>query len=304
MFGTRNPSTRTRSRLFKIKLVCKLNLLLVTLVCFSFFTTIYLAQSQSSYVSILSHGVITYNDDQDLVLKYATDFEDAVKIADRELNLPIPHLFEFAANHQGDGDGNGGARIWVEETFAHSGNKCIGMELFDITLSRRNEFNILNIQELSGDEIFVSVWFWLPSDWELHSPTYNSYAIMTLFGQQGNPWCPYLELRIYQDIDQPIFDIGVMGRDINNEVVYYSRVENFPLPRGRWFNTKYHIVTHPTEGAVKVWMDDQLVCDISGLVLPKVTGDYKITIAKIYHELSDTTPHQLWVDDFEIWGKP
>ncbi len=242
-----------------------------------------------------------------MVVKYSTDFEDAVKVDLHHLNLPIEHWFEFAADFTGTGNGNGGARMWVNTNIAHGGTKSLGMELFDITLSRRNEFNILNVQNLAGDEIFVSVWLYLPSTWSLHVPgiDWNWCSLMEIYFDHPN-YLPNAELVVYQpDITKPVFDIAVGGRDINNNGFTLNRISNFPLPRGRWFNVQYYLLRHTTNGAIKVWVDGKLICDVTGIQTKAVgsTG-YHISPGKIYHHPQETAGHRLYVDDLQIYGKP
>lgn len=136
-------------------------------------------------------------------MKYSTDFEDVVKVDNWHLSIPIDHSFRF--------EGEGGARMGMETSFARSGSKCVGMELTDITKSRRNEFNIENMQNLAGQELYVSVWLYLPSDWVLHAPDDNWYSIAQPSYDVNPPnYHPYTEVHINQpNVEVEEFDVEV-----------------------------------------------------------------------------------------------
>lgn len=103
---------------------------------------------------------------------YATSFEGVRTQDAHRLAWDMPHWFEFAARHRedgGHGDGEGGARMWVETAFARTGSNCIGMELFDIATSRRCEF-VIYPEEWVGNEYYVECWLHLPATWGLFAP--------------------------------------------------------------------------------------------------------------------------------------
>lgn len=282
---------------------------LVILLGFSSLTSAHLVQSlaraQSSTKTIASYGRIT-SEPNGLVLKYATDFEDTIKVDDHHLNLPIEHRFNFAGT-LADGlwhSGEDGARFWVETDFAHSGTRSIGMELFDITKARRNEFNIAKANELLGEEIMVSVWLFLPSDWMLYAPGSGNrwYEFMNPYAEGGPDWVPKMHFHIYQPIEnQPAFSMGVLMRDKDNVKSMPLYVSDFPLPRGRWFNVRFYLLRHHTDGIIKIWFDGKLVGNKTGLVT-KDENSYTLIVAKIYHDLTDSVPHKIWVDDLELWS--
>ena len=237
-------------------------------------------------------------------LKFRTDFETVTKDSGSHLDMGIPNYFYFGET--------GGANMWMEgldrvtpSVTPHSGSRCVGMELTDITRSRRNEFNLMDLRSLAGDDVLISAWFYLRSDWGLHSPIDgNWYEFAALLGQMSDPWLPYLVIHIGErgmGGGSGIFDAYVRTRRLDDVLETLSEVRNFPLPRGRWFNIKYELHRREVNSSVKVWIDNMLVCDVSSVALPLATGNYKVTIGKIYHDTGDTTPHYLWVDDLEIW---
>jgi hypothetical protein len=277
--------------------------ILLFLLYYCLIASIHLARAQSTATPIQAQGRIVYDEHFGLILKYDTDFEDVTKIDDSKLSLTIEHSFEFG--------GDGGASIWIEGmdrqdgATPHSGTRCVGMELTDVTKSRRCEFNLQHMMELVGDEVYVSVWLYLPSDWALHGSGWNWYAIANPFFDYNPPnYIPYTEIHINQpNVNIEKFDVEVMGRDVNFNRYTIDTVSNFPLPRGRWFNLEWYLYRHETNGKLRVWFDGQLISDRSGLTT-KFTDDYLTCVGKIYHDTSDTTTHQIWVDDLEIYGSP
>ena len=270
-----------------------------------------LSQSSIEY-AVTPNNPITPDDpitlgEWDPISKYKTDFETVTKVSEHHLDLSIPHNFYF--------EEEGGASFWVEGVdrvdgpAPHSGSRSIGMELTDITKSRRNEFNIYNMRSIAGDDVLVSVWLYLPFDWGLHAPSidWNWYELAVPLGQTAQPFLPYIPIHIGEQGvggGSGIFDAHVRMRGLDNVLVTLDGVTNFPLPRGRWFNLKWELHRKDVDSSIKVWLDNQLICDASGFDLPLVTGEYKITIGKIYHNTGDTTPHYLWIDDLQIFSVP
>jgi hypothetical protein len=266
----------------------------------------------SSSKTIGSQGSIGYGGG--LTLKYATDFENVVKTDEHRLSLPIDNWFEF--------QGEGGARMWIEGLdritpgiTPHSGSRCIGMELTDITKSSRNEFNILGLNSLVGQEIFVSVCLYLPADWGLFDPGWNWYEIANPMFSYGPSYLPYWAVHI---VKPPSYCIDIDTRGLDGQIVTMvetplgSVVQDpqnpYPLPIGKWFNLQYYVLRSSgsgvADGAVKVWIDGKVVCDLSGVVT-KGGADWFTTVAKIYGSLVQSAmPYRIWVDNLSIYGAP
>ena len=238
-------------------------------------------------------------------LVYATNFENVTKENAYRLNMGIDNWVVFG--------GDGGASIWMEGLdrntpgiTCHSGNRCVGTELTNITESRRVQFDVYPAS-LVGSKYFVSVWLYLPQDWGLHAPgiDWNWYEIADPFGNAyGNQ---YTAIWIEQpDITQPKFNLEVGGRgpsNSNNSLgtqFSLGKVVDFPLPRGRWFNLQYYVFLDPTNGSVEVWLDEKLITNSTGLQI-QGGAQWLTCVAKIYYEPTDTTAHQLWVDDLQIY---
>ena len=281
---------------------------LLSLLCCYFTTPIHSALTQPPNIPISSQGTVVYDDHNGLILKYFIDFEDVTKIDDYSLSIPIDHWF----NTQGEG----GASFWMEGldrstpgVTAHSGSRCVGMELTDITKSRRNQLEVLNMYTLVGDEVFISVWYYLPADWDLYAPLgpyawERWYSIANPMVETNPPnYHPYLEMPITHNEPEADFKVVVELRDVNGQQHMYDE-QYFGLPRGRWFNVQWYLKRHETDGAWTLWMDGKLISDHSGIQTKAGADGYHCCPAKIYYEPTDPQPHYLWFDDLEIYGAP
>jgi hypothetical protein len=233
---------------------------------------------------------------------YSTDFEDVTMRDANHLNMGIDNSFEFG--------GAGGATMWLEGldrktpgVNCHSGSRCVGMELTDITKSRRNEFEILNLQNLGiTNEYFVSVWLYLPADWRLHSPVENWYEIVNPYFSGPPTYLPYSAITIGQETTAQVFDLRTDYRDLSGAMHTWDTYTNFSLPRGRWFQVQYYVRRSSTDGILRIWFDGALVTNRSGLLTKGPNEDWFTTPAKIYYGTNDTfSPYQIWVDDLQIY---
>jgi hypothetical protein len=233
---------------------------------------------------------------------YETNFEDIAKRDADSLNMPIDNSFNLG--------GGAGAAFWMEGLdrttpgiTCHSGIRCVGMELTDKTKSERNQFNILNLQNLVGQELFVSVWLYLPADWGLHMPFDNWYEIADAYS--APPYNQYAAFHIDQpDGSKDVFNLLLVGRENQDPSVLhvYMQDSNYPLPRGRWFNLQYYVFRDATNGIIRIWIDGTLLFDSNNTPTkdPSVTEWFTIP-AKIYYDGGDTySPYRIWVDDLEI----
>jgi len=244
-------------------------------------------------------------------LVYATDFEKVTKLSAHRLDMgAIPDWFSFENATGGYTDA--GASMWMEGLdrhtpgiTCHSGSRCVGMEVNNITESRRNQFDIDNVQNLVGDEIFLSVWLYLPGDWGLHSPKDNWYELVNPFFTHEPTYLPYAAVHIRQpDTTKSIFDLTLEVRNVNS-YISYGAIHNYALPRGRWFNVQYYVYRDPTNGIVKVWIDGKMVFDVANIPTKDPSQPrWFVSLAKIYYDTSDTfSPYRIWVDDLQIYNK-
>lgn len=237
-------------------------------------------------------------------LVYETSFEEVEKKNRQQLTWEFPHWFEFAAMHQEDGgigSGNTGARMWVDTTLAHSGAKSIGLELYNIERSRRAEF-IIYPKDYLGKEYYISYWLYLPSDWGLFEPNidWDWYEI-------GNPYSsvgvPYSAIHISNpDANQQYFTVSL---ELRNEAGIKSSAgeKQLLLPKGRWFEVYYYVKRDQENGAIKLWLDGALIAEKTGFpTMHSSSNNFSISIAKIYYERGDKTPHELWIDDLKLYN--
>lgn len=242
-------------------------------------------------------------------LIFHTDFENITKTDDHHLSIPIDHNFYF--------QGEGGASMWMEGLdrtggpTPHSGSRCVGMELFDIDLSKRNEFDIEDLYTTVGDEIFVSAWLYFESNLTLLFPEMtwgNYFEFVSLFKECNKPhYRPYLCISLCQfpDYAPQQFDLEVRGRHLDGTQYTLDRIHNFSIPLGRWFNVKFYLSRHKTDGVETIWIDDVLISNRTGIVTKVLIDNYLIQVGKIYHSFDDHTHRKIWIDDLEIYkGTP
>jgi hypothetical protein len=242
---------------------------------------------------------------------FSTNFDETHFTSPHELNLSLRNWFEFAAMHAEDGgrgSGEGGAAARIVETDAHSGQRSLLLELFDIEKSRRSEFNLWPPEEIA-DEFSASFWLKFPVDFGLHAPDidWNWMEFCVLASEEiatngGTRW-DYLRLMLHlPDSAKPEFAISLGGRrGAERKQFSLGRAENFALPRGRWFNVHYCIERHPEHGRVKVWVDGNLLFDFQKIPTTEAGAPCRISPAKIYHETTDKSPKKLFVDAVTIW---
>jgi hypothetical protein len=265
------------------------------------------ASSSNVTLTVTSQGNIEYG----LTLKYATDFENIVKVDPHTLSLSISHRFNL-------GSDNSSASMWVEGLdrnsgiTPHSGIRCIGMEITSIVSDMRNEFNIVGLDSLVGSKLFVSVWLYLPANWSLQASGLNWYSLADPMFEYGPTYLPYWAIQI---CNPPSFNLAVDTRGLDGKMVSIASTNlgsvvrdppAYPLPRGRWFNLEYYVLRSSArgvaDGAVKVWIDGRVVCDLLGVVTSG-GADWFTTPAKIYGLLVQAgMPYKLWVDDLAIYG--
>jgi hypothetical protein len=228
------------------------------------------------------------------ILVYHEDFESASVVGDHTLDIEIGHKFEF--------DGEGGASMGIETDFAKSGGRCVEMELSDITISKRNQFELTGISDYVGDEMYSKVWLYLPPNWGVNSGAQdNWYTISTAYQENGINGYPYMDVLIKQpDPAQEVYNIEVSGKDPYGNPVVVGQYLNFPLKRGSWFTLDIYLVRHETAGAIRVVMDNIEIVDKENIVT-KVGEDWSMSIAKIHHDPADTNPHKIWVDDLSLY---
>ena len=245
----------------------------------------------------LSHG------DSTARKVYFTDFENVTKKDRTSLNMEIYNYFDFDGANAGMFMDDGYQR--ANSPVPHSGNQDVCLEVIS---GYRAEFNLMNMQNLVGNQLFVSVWLYLPADFQLHMPSDNWFEIANpLFTYAPPMHLPYVGLSIIQSTSQPIFGLELYQRDSNHNPTTLQRVSNINLPRGRWFSLQYYLYRDTGSGTVKVWLDDPTmknapIIDRSGLnTINSTSTSWYTTIAKIYHDKKDTASYRLWVDDLTIW---
>ncbi len=254
-------------------------------------------------VLVISGFVLLPRADSTAKKVYSTDFESVTKKNAAVLDMGIDNLFVFdnsaASMFMDDGSKRPNSPV------PRSGNRDVCLE---ITEGYRNEFNLMNMQNLVQKELFVSVWLYLPVDFQMHLPNGNWFEIANPF-VTAETFTPYFALHISQESTAPEFSLQLYQRDVNRDPCVLKDIYSIDLPRGRWFNLQYYVYHDATNGVIKVWLDDpamqnQPIIEVNDVDMASSSSTaWYTTIAKIYHDPKDTySPYQLWVDDLEVWN--
>jgi hypothetical protein len=234
---------------------------------------------------------------------YFTDFESVTKKNSYSLDMGIENYFVLDGSTGDTFIDDGSMRD--NSPVPHSGKKSVCLE---VTNGYRNEFNLMNMQNLVDKELFISVWLYLPSDFKMHMNNGNWFEIVNPV-MTADTFVPYFALHINQHNEKTEFGLQLYHRDVNQEALVIKQIPDVDLPRGRWFNLQYYVYHDDRNGIIKIWFDDptmekQPIINIEGLdMYSPTTEDWYTTIAKIYHDPQDTySKYRLWVDDLEIWN--
>lgn len=236
---------------------------------------------------------------------FRSDFEETTPVYPEHLSWSISHLINMEPLPSRQ-------RFWLNRLTgafydvvsdrAHSGTRCLYLQLSDVAKNRRNQLEILSGQ-LFGNEVFVSIWLFLPSDWTLNSPTGKWYELSNLCRPRGSHFEDDLavKLHIVQREDEG-FAWRLYATPSYYRPVWSAVNSDVEVPRGRWFNLEYYVKRsmNPSEGRAMVRMDNQLLFDITNK-----TGDsedcYATVPAQILCGSDDYTMRQLWADDLQIY---
>jgi len=305
----------------------KHNLAIIFLLSFvCLITPIHSALVQSS--AIPSQGIVTYNDPGNIpsgfILKYSTGFENVFKTSSTHLNMSVDNYLDTAGV---------GSCMWIEgldrntQSFTpHSGSRSLGLQVNStISETHRSQLDVYIASLITTDEYYYKGYYFLPSNWQMNTSDAavvagDYYSIADPFQCFPN-FTPQIEIEVHPgrsgnawngQYDLDITWRGSLPGQSGTWFPQWVHNPNFPWMglRGRWFPIEWWVKmdssltsTPNNDGAVKIWVDGRLVCDMSGYPILRQSGEY-ITIGKIYYGSMDLTPKKLWVDDVEIYGKP
>ena len=72
------------------------------------------------------------------------------------------------------------------------------------------------------------------------------------------------------------------------------------VPLDRWFKLDIYLLRDPSEGKLKVWVDDRIIFDLEGV---RTKNDTSRWFTKLADVDSEPAPFELWTDDVEIWAR-
>jgi len=226
-----------------------------------------------------------------LILK--TSFEDVTKVDRNTLSLPVPHRFNPGYPDPGEAL----SMFFIEEGFAYSGNKCLGLRLENGGQSDyRAEFNITGMEYLVGEEYYAQWMMYFPPDFSLDSPT-NRWSTPVQIHTDNNPptYAPKTHLFLNEPNPEE-FWISVGGRDEN--AAFWDPLPHKRFsPKGRWIPVAVHF---KRGDSIKFWLDKALQFETHEIP-PIVASEWSFAPVKIYCESDDPTTHVIYIDDLEIW---
>jgi hypothetical protein len=246
---------------------------------------------------------ITHGDTTEAKKIYSTDFESVTKKNRNSLNMGIDNYFDFDGSNVTVFMDDGTLR--EDSPAPHSGHRDVCL---DVDSGYRNEFNLINMENLVDSELFISVWLYLPKDFQMSLSQDNWLELIDPLFTASPAYAPYFAVMVTRSTSDSGYGLRLVQRDVNNVFSVLQTVPYIDLPVGQWFNIQYYVFRDATNGVIKVWLNDPArqndpILDKSDLHMtnPNVNGWFT-TIAKIYHDIQDKSTYRLWVDDLEVWN--
>jgi len=218
--------------------------------------------------------------------------EDVAKVDDHRLSWTINHWI-------GGTGGETGARFGIVD-FGHSSSKSLLLELFDITKSRRAEMKIYGYPTLFGSELYMSMWYYLPSDWKLTGENYKQNQLIEIreWDKDRNiDWM--LSVYIKYSDGKYVFEVGHKDNTIGqSSYVMYGRAGE--VLRGQWFELKFYVKRHSSSGIVALWLNGYRIIYKEDCKTRHVQDEYYLVPVKQYCDETDTYPKTVYADDLTI----
>ncbi len=246
------------------------------------------------------------------MLKFETDFSDLTLGTDSNGR---PSYFLYAdgstlpfrshINYQ-----TSSARTAIVDDIEAVGGKALELEVFQGQGTReRCDVNIY-VSDLEGinDEFYVDAQLKLRSDYDMATPHDNPtwapwHEIIDLTSEwKAHSECYYIPLHIGKRNADGSFSAALSVRHAHADTgpidTIWVESKNVILPRGDFFHLCYYVLRHPTNGTIKVWINDTLVFDVSGK--PTMLNDvFFTTPAKVYG--GEILPEKkLWISHLTI----
>ncbi len=232
---------------------------------------------------------------------FSTNFETETKISSNELSWALPHWVDLS-NYASFGV-EGRDKNTVGAPAPHSGLYSILLDVPATSDStKRAEIDLNSMESLVADELFVSVWIYLPSDWALTSGGWWELAdpYMTQNDPTSHYW-PYMALQIWESGGS--YQLILKRLAENGAASYPVPAQTWTPIVGQWFNLKYYVYRNLTNGRVKVWINNVLKFDVSGFPTKHSTfTGWMTNPTKAYYNENDDTLHRMWVDDLQIFN--
>ncbi len=279
----------------------KLLIVLFLLMPFLFATNSF-SQSQVSQTISSSGLILTPPTSQKLL--FQTDFSD-ITLGINANGRPSYFTYTDGSNFPFSSHINyqtSSARAEIVNDASATGGKALELEVYPgMPISDRCDANIY-IQDLGiTNELYVESRLKLREDYYLTSPGWHE--LVDLFSEWQGTGIPldYMPLHVSGGPSQFYFTISLRysPNDGTPNQIVWSRNSPVDLPRGEYFNLRYYVLRHPTNGKVKVWINDTLIFDVSG-VETMLNEEFFTTPAKVYG--GEVLPEKIaWCDSLEIY---
>jgi len=234
-------------------------------------------------------------------LKFRTDFSDVVSIEYRGL-IFRGVSFRNVVNYE-----EGTARIEVVEDTSAQGGVSFYMEVFKGQPTHKRCDMNWYIRDLGvNQEFYIDSRLKLRADYDLAPPhdfpTWGPWhEIMDLFSEWTSAEPEnylYMPLILGKGPNGFKFSLS-LRKGGTDPYTLWSQSALVDVPRGEWFHLRFYIRRDRTNGVVKVWLNGQLMFDVSGVQTMGKSDEFFTTPAKLYG--GEILPEKvLWVDSVEV----
>lgn len=193
---------------------------------------------------------------------------------------------------------------------AHSGSRSLYQAKLTREGSWRSQLIIYTDDNVFGNKIFVRRWLYYPTDFDLPEKGWMagvfSHRELTSDPQFTVGMGIWRNSKFSNDLFWAVEGLIYQTSGAPDHKAFFEVNTDVPIPKGRWFKLEEYIERHPTDGVVKVWVDGQLIFDLSGVMTKTPWGEPLVgnMVGKVMVGSEDygyTYPYYHWIDDLEIW---
>jgi hypothetical protein len=224
----------------------------------------------------------------------------------------LDHVFTFVAP-QSLGDL---VEVEISEEHVNSGDRSLFMRQNREQNGAQNRLQFYSDDLAFNGEIFTGRHYFVPSS-NLESLAEQDNAVSIAGTREvrdgtaapGSPQADFsIPLYLVRQDDSLVFALAIVDYSAGPNWSDWTRppgglltyAENTTVPLDRWFELEVYVLRHPTDGAVKVWLDGELIFDVENV---RTKNDTDRWVTKLADVDAQPAPFELWVDDVEIWTR-